>query len=163
VALCVVSIGSNVERARHVRGALAALRSRYGPLLVSAVYETPAVGFDGDPFYNLVVAFVTDEAPSAVAAALAAIERAHGRTREANRHAPRTLDLDLLLHGDTVLTEGALRLPRPEIPEYAFVLGPLAEILPDLRHPASERTYGELWAAFRGPRALTRVALDFNA
>ena len=58
-----VSIGSNIERERHVRSAVEALRAQFGELVVSPVYETPAEGFEGDPFYNLVAGFHTELAP----------------------------------------------------------------------------------------------------
>ena len=143
-----VSVGSNVERERNIRGSLRALRERFGPLLVSPVYETAPVGFTGAPFYNLVVAFATELAPRDVLIALADIEAAHGRTRHSERFAPRTLDLDLLLYGDAIVAEPDLELPRPEIARYAFVLEPLAAVAPDLPHPQAGRTYHEIWAGF---------------
>jgi len=148
VALCFVSIGSNVERERNIRGALAALHERFGPLLVSAVHETQAVGFTGDPFYNLTVGFCTERSAGDAALALADIEIAHGRARTGERFAPRALDLDLLLYDALVIDENGLELPRPEIDKYAFVLEPLAEIAPDLVHPLSGRSYRELWNEF---------------
>jgi len=165
VALVFVSVGSNVERERHVRGALAALRRRFGPLLISSVYETPAVGFDGDPFYNLVVAFVTAQPAREVAATMHTIEAEHGRVHGSERFGPRTLDLDLLLYGDTVLHEDGLDLPRPEITHHAFVLQPLAEIASDVPHPASGRHYGELWSERRHTLSAdggTRIALRLD-
>jgi 2-amino-4-hydroxy-6-hydroxymethyldihydropteridine diphosphokinase len=77
-----------------------------------------------------------------------AIEDAHGRTRGGDKFAPRTLDIDLLTYGDSVLNAGPLRLPRDEILKYAFVLGPLAEVAGAERHPVDGRNYAELWAAF---------------
>jgi len=143
-----VSVGSNVEPARHVRAGVEALRRRFGPLRVSTVYQCPAVGFSGDDFYNLVLSFHTGEDPYAVARALHEIEAAMGRRRGGPRFASRTLDLDLILHGDAVLQEPTLRLPRPDILRYAFVLRPLAELAPDLRHPVEGRSYAELWSGF---------------
>lgn len=140
-----VSVGSNVDRERHIPSALEALRDRFGPLRVSSVYETAAVGFDGDPFYNLVVGFETELPLAEVAAALTLIETNHGRTRESRKFSARTLDLDLLLYGDAVVSEGKLRLPRKELTEYAFMLEPLAEIAPDLKHPLSGLRIQELW------------------
>ena len=143
-----VSVGSNIERERHVRAALVALEQRFGSVAVSTIYESAAVGFDGAAFYNLVVAFDTDEEVHAVAAALDAIEDANGRRRNGPRFSSRTLDLDLLLYDDLVLDEPGLRLPRKEIPDYAFVLKPLLELAPDGVHPVSGRRYAELWAEF---------------
>lgn len=143
--ICFVSIGSNVERERNVRGARCALHEAFGPLLLSAVYETDAVGFAGDPFYNLVAGFFTELPAADVANILTGIEAVHGREHGGKRFAPRTLDLDLLLYGDTVIVESGLTLPRPEIETYAFMLGPLAEIAHDLRHPSGGETYATTW------------------
>ncbi|QXP85447.1 2-amino-4-hydroxy-6-hydroxymethyldihydropteridine diphosphokinase [Methylococcus sp. Mc7] len=143
-----VSVGSNVDRDRHIPSALAALQEIFGPLRVSSVYETAAVGFEGDPFYNLVVGFETALPLADVASALARIEADHGRTRESRKFSARTLDLDLLLYGDAVVCEGKLRLPRKELTEYAFMLEPLAEIAPDLKHPVLGSSFRELWERY---------------
>ena len=149
-----VSLGSNVDRDRYVPSALEALQDDFGPLRVSSVYETAAVGFEGDPFYNLVVGFETDLPLAEVANALARIEADHGRTRESRKFSARTLDLDLLLYGDAVVSEGKLKLPRKELTEYAFMLEPLAEIAPDLKHPLLGLSFRELWERYEktGPR-----------
>ncbi|MDE2090054.1 MAG: 2-amino-4-hydroxy-6-hydroxymethyldihydropteridine diphosphokinase, partial [Gammaproteobacteria bacterium] len=80
-----LSVGSNVEPGKNIRSCLAALRRRYGELTVSSVYESKAVGFDGDNFYNLVVGFDTGDDVHAVAQALRAIEHEHGRARAERR------------------------------------------------------------------------------
>lgn len=159
-----VSIGSNQEREASVRGAVRALRKRFGPLVLSRVYETEAVGFEGQPFYNLVAGFDTDETVGALNAAFRDIEDAHGRVRGPEKFAPRTLDIDLLTYGDAVGVIDGCALPREEILRFAFVLGPLAEVAGDERHPAQGRTYRELWERFPAEqRALAPAALDLSA
>jgi 2-amino-4-hydroxy-6-hydroxymethyldihydropteridine diphosphokinase len=147
VAQVYVSIGSNIERKRNIGRALQALAVAYGDLQQSSVYESAAVGFDSTPFYNLVVAFQTDDSPQAVQEALRRIEDSQGRLR-AGKLAARTLDLDLLLYDDLVINAGKLVLPRDDIDRYAFVLGPLAEIAGERRHPVSGKRYADMWAAF---------------
>jgi len=156
-----VSVGTNIDREHNVRSAVAALRRRFGPLQASRVYESAAVGFDGAPFYNLVVAFDTQLAAAQVAAELHRIEDAHGRERGGERYGDRTLDLDLLLFGTLVCEDGKLQLPRAEIRERAFVLGPLVEVAPDLVDPRTGERYGALWDAFdRAREPLTPVEVE---
>ncbi len=158
-----VSIGSNVEREIWIRRAVTLLGERFGALLLSPVYESAAVGFEGDPFYNLVAGFDTGYTPAEVAAALRDIESACGRDRGSRRFAPRKLDLDFILYDSLVERGEDYRVPRPELLDYAFMLGPLADIAPDERHPIEGKTYGELWAAHdRAAAPLRRVALAFT-
>ncbi len=157
-----VSIGSNINRDENIRGGVADLRAHYGELTLSTVYESESVGFDGDNFYNLVAAFDTNEAVGEVAWVLHEIENTHGRTREGPRFSSRTLDIDMLLYDDLVLHDCKLELPRDEITKNAFVLWPLAEIAPSLKHPVLKRTYAELWAAFdKEKQPLWPVPFDF--
>ncbi|GAB6039972.1 2-amino-4-hydroxy-6-hydroxymethyldihydropteridine diphosphokinase [Endothiovibrio diazotrophicus] len=141
-----VSVGSNIDREHNIRSALDAMEAAFGELELSTVYETVAVGFEGDNFFNLVVAFDTGLALEQVTTALREIEQAHRRERGSKRFAPRTLDLDLLLFDDVVADEP--ELPRGEIVKYAFVLKPLAELAPTLRHPTLGTPYAELWQRF---------------
>jgi 2-amino-4-hydroxy-6-hydroxymethyldihydropteridine diphosphokinase len=142
---CWVSIGSNVDRERSIRGGVADLRAAFGGLILSPVYETPAVGFVGEAFLNLVAGFDSDWSVADIDARLRAIEDAHGRVRGPDKFAPRTLDLDLLTWGDTVGVIDGVALPRDEVLKYGFVLGPLAEAAPDERHPENGRRYADLW------------------
>jgi 2-amino-4-hydroxy-6-hydroxymethyldihydropteridine diphosphokinase len=150
VARVYVGIGSNVGRDINIRSGVAALRATFGHLILSSVYKTKAVGFDGDDFYNLVAGFDTHADARRVAGQLRDIERRHGRVRLPHGGVTsRTLDIDMLLYDDLVIDEEGLTLPRSEIQRYAFVLGPLAEIASERRHPVLGLTYGELWDALR--------------
>ena len=162
MARAYVSVGSNIDRKHYIRAGTAALGERYGKLLCSRVYESKAVGFEGDDFLNLVVGFDTDQPVRQVAASLRAIEQQHARDRRAPRFSARTLDLDLLLYDDLVLDEEDLRLPRPEIQHYAFVLGPLAEIAGEQRHPLEGKRFSELWEQFteKAAQPMWPVAID---
>lgn len=142
-----VSIGSNVEPERHVAVALSGMRERFGDIEVSPVYRTAAVGFDGEDFLNLVVAFDTDRSVETVDAELDTIEAAAGRSRNAARFAPRTLDLDLLLFGDAIIERDGIRVPRKELVKYAFMLKPLVDIAGVRRHPKDGRSFAELLEA----------------
>lgn len=158
-----VSIGSNVDRERNLRGGLNDLRSAFGEIALSPVYESEAIGFVGAPFLNLVAAFDTDERIEAVDATLSRIEEFHGRVRGEERFAPRTLDIDLLLYGDAVVQCPGLSVPRDEILHYAFVLRPLADLAGDLKHPVLQRSYRELWRAFDDPKqSLWHVAMNWE-
>lgn len=143
-----VGVGSNINRDESVRAGVADLREQYGELQLSSVYESEAVGFEGDVFYNLVVAFDTEESIDEVVAVLSHIEEAHGRVRGGERFASRTLDLDLLLYGDMVASGEGYHVPRDEIPRYAFVLWPLSELAPGMLHPETGETFSAMWDAF---------------
>lgn len=158
-----VGLGSNVEREHNIRSALTALRERFGSLELSPVYESEAVGFEGDPFLNLVARFETDVTPEHVADVLRDIELRHGRDRNAPRYSARTLDIDLLLYGDVVTNAGGLELPRHEIMTRAFVLLPLAELAGELKHPVLGKSYASLWRAFDATKEkLWRVDFDID-
>lgn len=157
-----VSIGSNIDRERSVRAGVAELRDAFGELTLSSVYESEAVGFEGDNFFNLVAGFDTDMPVEEVAALLRQIEDRHGRVRTGPRFSSRTLDIDLLLYDDLVIETESLCLPRDEITKNAFVLWPLAELISDQAHPVLKRAYGELWDAFdKGKQPLWPVTFSY--
>jgi 2-amino-4-hydroxy-6-hydroxymethyldihydropteridine diphosphokinase len=141
-----VGVGSNIAREGNIRAGLAAMRAAFGVLQISSMYETPAMGFVGDPFYNLVVRFETELDARAVKTELDRIEQAYGRERSATKFSSRTLDLDLLLWDDVDLHAEGLDVPRHEIMKYAFVLGPLAELAPEGKHPQTGVRFSKLWA-----------------
>ena len=147
-----LSLGSNEEPHRYLRAALDELRTRFGKLDVSPAYRSTAVGFDGADFINLAVGMDTDLSPIALNEWLHALEDRHGRRRDVPRYADRTLDVDIVLYDDLVTQgPGHLDIPRKEL-KHAFVLKPIADIAPALRHPVSGHTMAELWAAFPAER-----------
>lgn len=157
-----ISIGSNIEPLKHVRNGVQALREAYGELRISPVYESAAVGFVGENFYNLVVGLQTQESVLQVNQTLAQIEADNLRQRHSEKFSSRTLDLDLLLYDDLILQQGKLKLPREEILRYAFVLRPLADLIPQQKHPVTQQTYATLWQAFEvGEQVLWQVEVDF--
>ena len=145
MARVAVSIGSNLERERNVKDALAALGKTFGELLRSPVYESTAYGFDGPPFYNLVVVFETPLDVRAVRAKIQAIENLQGRNIGENRSGSRSLDLDLLLYDDAVFRDQGLDVPRRELFEHAYILKPLADLLPAAPHPVTGESFADIW------------------
>lgn len=149
MATVFVGIGSNRDRESALRATLGTLRERYPRVVCSRVYECPAVGLDGPAFYNLVVFFDTLETLEEVKTSLRDVEQLHGRNRVEDQSS-RTIDLDLLLYGD--LVDDSLRLPRDDIERYAFVLKPMAELVPHEKHPVLGLTYAEMWRRFDASR-----------
>ncbi|GAA3960112.1 2-amino-4-hydroxy-6-hydroxymethyldihydropteridine diphosphokinase [Allohahella marinimesophila] len=138
-------IGSNIEPERNVQTALAALRYEFPDLLVSPVYRCKAVGFDGDPFLNLVVATETSQALPELQAMVKSLEAASGRSGQESKYSGRTLDIDILFYGGLVCRTEQIQLPRKDVVKYPYVLKPLTDILPDWVHPERLCTAAELW------------------
>jgi 2-amino-4-hydroxy-6-hydroxymethyldihydropteridine diphosphokinase len=139
VARAYVGLGSNLgDREATLRRALELLDREPGVTVVavSSLRETDPVGpVDQPRFLNGVVALETELAPGALVGRLLAVERALGRTREGPRWGPRTVDLDLLIHGTEIVDEPGTTVPHPRLHARRFVLEPLAELAPDLTVP----------------------------
>lgn len=141
-----LSIGSNIEPEQNLRMACRELSSGYGDLELSSVYRNEAVGFAGSDFLNMVIGFATQEEPEQIVERLEKLHDRAGRERQKNPFCSRTLDLDLLLYGD--LVRRRLKLPHDDIDKYGFVLRPLAEVAPQLKHPVTGMTMGDIWGDF---------------
>ncbi len=143
-----VAAGSNVDARSNIRRALNELRTVFPGLRSSRIYQNAAVGFAGDDFINLVVGFDTELTLEQVISELRRIETLCGRPRGAAKWAPRSMDLDILLYGDQVGVYPDATLPRPDLLKRPYMLGPLADLAPQVHHPTAGRSIGELWAAF---------------
>ena len=156
-----LSLGSNVDRHKHITAALDALAILFGELQISSVYESKSVGFDGNNFFNLVVGADTRLSIAELSENLKRIEDDNGRKRTGPKFSPRTLDIDILTYGDFVGVEAGVELPRAEITKNAFVLLPMAEIAPQIKHPQLQVTYKELWGCY-DQNSQSLWAIDFE-
>lgn len=152
-----LGLGSNVDARNKLAAGVAALRARFGNAECSPVYQSEAVGFEGEDFFNACCRIRTDMQPEALKAWLTDLEDRHGRKRGLPKFSDRTLDIDILLFGDRTGRFGKLVLPRGEILKYAHVLKPLADLAPDLAHPETGKTFAEHWREFEGDRSLQQV------
>jgi len=159
-----LSIGSNVNASLNVRRAVDALRAHFGELNISTVYESEAVGFDGDNFLNLVVTAETGEQLGTISSFLKELEDEMGRDRSQPRFSGRVIDVDIITYGDLDGELDGLELPRDEVTRNAYVLRPLAELLPNQLHGPSGKTYAELWEEYdQSQQSLWPVELNWTA
>lgn len=156
-----LGVGTNTNRDHYLRRGLDALEQLLGPLQLSPVFESDAVGILGTRFYNMVVA--ADSALELVDlnAALKAIEAACGR-REQSVPGRITLDIDIVLYGELVGQHEGVQLPRPELYRNAFVLWPLALLAPELRVPGGDQSAASLWLDWRGQQKVWPVAFAWR-
>jgi 2-amino-4-hydroxy-6-hydroxymethyldihydropteridine diphosphokinase len=138
-----IGMGANLgNREETIKRALALLAGRPGVnvVAISSLRETDPVGFADQPrFLNGAAAVETELEPRVLLAALLAVERELGRTRDGPRFGPRTIDLDLLVYGGREVAEPGLTVPHPRLAERAFALEPLAELDPELEIPGRGR------------------------
>ena len=156
-----IGIGSNIDKEKNIVSSVAALCAHFGRLEISNVYETPAFGFEGDDFHNLVVGFDTDKSPLEICQTLKQIEVDHHRTHGKESFESRTLDLDQLLYGDIILQIDGVKLPHPDVLRYNFILRPLAELAGDVQHPQEKCTIAELWEAHLSNCEMKKVEYEF--
>lgn len=140
-----LSLGSNLgDRAAHLREAQSLLAAAGRIVAVSSLYETEPVEFTAQPwFVNCVLALETEKTPQELMATVLDIEQQMGR-RRVQKKGPRSIDIDILLLGDSVMRSDELTIPHPAMHQRRFVLEPLAEIAPGVQHPILKKTIREL-------------------
>jgi 2-amino-4-hydroxy-6-hydroxymethyldihydropteridine diphosphokinase len=140
-----LSLGSNLgDRAANLSDAIARLSAVGTVCAVSSIYETEPVEAPEQPqFLNCVIGLATTEPPQRLLSSILAIERAMGRERKEDK-GPRIIDIDIVLFGDSILDTSELTLPHPAMYRRRFVLEPLAEIAPWVRHPLLQKTIRQL-------------------
>ncbi len=158
-----VSLGSNIDKELNTKRGLDAMAHYFGEIQISRVYESESIGFSGENFYNLVASAETTKSIEQVCKLLKQIEHECGRLRQAEKFSPRTLDLDLLTY-DQVVCEAPVVLPREEILFNAFVLQPMADVVPNERHPVTQKTYAQMWQDYdKNKQRLWPVAYEYKA
>jgi len=145
MATVYVSIGSNIDKEKNIKNCLQELALNFSDLLLSPIYESESVGFEGDNFFNLVARFTTDLTVGELNQSLKVIEDNHGRERSGPKFSGRTLDIDILTYDDLVGDIDGVQLPRDEITKNAFVLLPMADISGNELHPELQVSYSRLW------------------
>ena len=154
-----LGLGSNIEREAHLCAGLDALAGLLSEMRCSPVFESQAVGIKSGPFFNLVVAGYSELPLGELDRRLKFIEADNGRYAPDRKGLP--LDIDVLLYGDLVGNFDGLILPRAEILKNAFVLWPLALLVPDALHPGEQRSFTELWQAAQIDQQLWPVAFNW--
>ena len=153
-----LSLGSNLgDRAKNLREAIERMGGFGRVLAVSSFYETEPVDFTAQPwFLNCAVAFDTEKMPKQLLASILDIEQQMGRRRTLQK-GPRSIDIDVLLFGNSIVNTAKLTIPHPAMHERRFVLEPMAEIAPEVRHPVFKKTMRELRDALPEGQAVKRL------
>jgi len=157
--LVYLSLGTNLgDRQANLADAIERLRRIGDVVSISSFYETEPVELAAQPwFLNCAVALQTEKMPKQLLAAVMEIEKELGRRRE-QKKGPRTIDIDILLFGNSTVNTQDLKIPHPAMQERRFVLEPLAEIAPEQRHPVFKRTIRELRDALPPGQAVKKKA-----
>ena len=160
MSLLHLNIGSNQDKRKNIRLALASLESNFTKITTSSLYESPSEGFSGSNFYNIGVNVETDKTINDVVNILHDIENSLGRDRNLPKFSSRIIDLDLVLYDDDI--NDKLNIPRRDILKYAFVLAPLAELNPNDIHPQERISYLDLWKEFQSSKEFDLNQYNIN-
>lgn len=143
MSLITISLGSNINPSENLKKALDEISKFSKIKIISKIYKSKSVGFEGDDFLNQVIVCEVNSNLNQTYLQLKTIEKEMGRERNIEKFSDRLIDLDLLTFNDEIHNE-EITIPHPDILKYAFVLVPLAEICPKLIHPAANKSVEEL-------------------
>jgi 2-amino-4-hydroxy-6-hydroxymethyldihydropteridine diphosphokinase len=157
--LVYLSLGSNMgDPANNLNTAIAGLRDLGEVAAVSSFYETEPVELTAQPwFLNCAIKLDTEKMPKQLMSGILDLEKEMGRRRQQNK-GPRIIDIDILLFGNSIIETKGLTIPHPAMHQRRFVLEPLAEIAPEVRHPVFKRTVRELRDALPPGQAARRIS-----
>ena len=144
-----LGLGSNLNAEQNIAAGIARLATDYRLLKESPWYRSPALGFDGPDFINLVVEIECDCSLLQLRAQLKQLEFDFGRPVDAVKFSSRSLDIDILLYNDWSGDFSGLVLPRSDIYQCAFVLRPLLDIYPQGMDPQSKKPLSDFWPAIK--------------
>lgn len=156
MTIAYVGIGSNIEKHLHIERAIKAMIEIDSAARISTIYESPAFGFNGHSFFNLVVELTTPLSLTSFAHSLRELEFQLGRKPEAQKKQNRTIDLDIILFGERVCDE-EIKVPRQDIYHYPFVIQPLYELNPDLIIPGDGRSIKAIWEKSQRLESLSAI------
>ena len=157
-----LSIGSNINRYKNIVSGLEFLAAHFGDVVCSSVYESDAVGFEGDPFLNLVAIVETNLSLLEVNALLKRIEDDHGRDRQSPKFSSRCLDIDVITYGSLFGVVEGISLPRPELFKNSFVSLPLAELWPEDLVPGTTLSFADVSNNCSNNDLLQKVSFDYS-
>ena len=154
-----LSLGSNVgERVENLKTAISKLGSLGNVVAVSSFYETEPVEMTAQAwFVNCAVRLDTEKMPRQLLKGVLDLEREMGRRRTQNK-GPRNIDIDILLFGNSIVETKGLTVPHPALHQRRFVLGPLAEIAAEVRHPVFKKTVREMLDALPAGQAVRKTS-----
>src|SRR6056297_1407203 len=154
-----LSLGSNLgNRLANLQKAIFQIQQKAGKILdISAVYENPAFGFEGDDFLNIVLSLLTPLEPKELLDTLLQIEADFGRIRSNAGYSSRTLDIDIIYYGTEVINDDDLVIPHPQMQHRNFVLKPLGDIAPQFYHPVLYKDTRNLLQECRDKSKLTKT------
>ncbi len=162
--LVVLSLGSNLgDRLDNLRKCIDAIHRELATVIrISKVYETPALGFAGEPFYNCALVAHSHQTAESILDKILKIEEKFGRTRSGNRYESRPIDIDLIAFNEEIVDTDVLKIPHPRMQERLFVLLPMRDLNLDWRHPILQKHLPEL-LRLSEDKSICRIASDIKA